>query len=152
MRKNDYTKKFIGFEIPHEAWDGLDWINNIVLHRTESKFYTIEAANYEEAKSKLFDELCKEWGQDSIRVFASERARHILEDDDESKIISEYGEHDGRIIIQISGEFLDLDEKLQEECPFIDKLINQLSEDSILDLAFECKEIDLGIVEINKNL
>lgn len=152
MRRNDYTKKFIGFEVPDKVWDGYQWMYDIIENRGKTVFYNIDACNYNEAKNKLFDELCKEWGQDVISSFATHRARHILEDDDENKIISEYGEHDGRIIIQISGEFLDLDEKLQEECPLIDKLINQLSEDSILDLAFDCKEIDLGIVEIRKNL
>lgn len=152
MRRNDFTKKFIGFEVPNEAWEGNQWLYDIIEKRAESKFYTIDARNYDEAKSKLFDELCKEWGQEVILSFATFRARHILEDDNENKIISEYGEYDGSIIIKISEEFLDLDEKLQEECPFIDKLINQLSEDSILDLAFDCKEIDLGIVEIKKNL
>lgn len=152
MRTKTFTKKFIGFEIPDEAWDGLDWIHTIVQNKADSVFYTIDAGNYDEAKSKLFDELCKEWGQDSIRVFASERARHILEDDDEDKIISDYGEHDGNIIIKISEEFSDLDEEAQDECPPLNPLIIQLSNESILDLAYECREIDLGIVEIKKNL
>ncbi len=152
MRRNDLTKKFIGFEVPNEAWDGNQWIYDIIENRERTIFYTIDAGNYDEAKSKLFDELCKEWGQDSIRVFASERARHILEDYDEDKIISDYGEHDGNIIIKISEEFSDLDEEAQDECPPLNPLIIQLSNESILDLAYECREIDLGIVEIKKNL
>lgn len=152
MRRNDFTKKFIGFEVPNEAWDGNQWIYDIIENRERTIFYTIDAGNYDEAKSKLFDELCKEWGQDSIRVFASERARHILEDYDEDKIISDYGEHDGNIIIKISEEFSDLDEEAQDECPPLNPLIIQLSNESILDLAYECREIDLGIVEIKKHL
>lgn len=149
--KANYVGKYVGFKIPDFAWEGMDWLYDIIENRGERKFYLIDATDIDEAKRKLFDEFYKNEWDTMVRLsYATERARHILEDDEESELIIKFEEHDAKIITEIFDKYDEANNK--DDFHFIDEHINKLSEKTIYDLAFDCKEIDLGIVKIEKNL
>lgn len=148
-------RKYIGFKIPNMNCEGCDWAYDVIEANVEdTKFYIVDAENTAEARKKVFKEIYdNDWGQYDREIKATLRAWRVLENLEESEVVKKYGEHDGQIIIKVSSEYLDLDEKAQEACLPYHPLINQqLSETAMYELAFEFYEYDIGVAEVEKTL
>lgn len=144
--------KFVGFEIPKKDWDDIEWVYDIIENKGNRDFYLVEAKNVDEARRKVFAEMYKNNDRVSQEMLATYGAWHTLEDTEESEVLKIYGEHDGKIIIDISGEYLDSDQENQDNAIPYDERINQLSENTVFELAYTYDAINVGIVKVKKTL
>ena len=143
--------KFVGFGMPYQNFN--DCLCKIIEEEGNIKFYVIEAKNKDDARRKVFEEIYEqEWSNEFCEIMATLSARTSLEDYEESKLLKKYGEHDGQLIIKISCEYLDMNEKAKEECSPINEFVKQLKKSTILDLIFELYSDCIGIEKIKKNL
>lgn len=138
--------QYVCFRVPDMAWDGLDYLYNLIeLKPNDLQFALIKARNMEQARRKYYDEFYfpKNIGEDKY-LYAGDRLVHILEDYDENNLIERYGEADGKIIWNMIGE----DEA--DVSPEIAKqTVTKLSDQTIYELCFEVYEMDIAVSAID---
>lgn len=138
-------KQYIVFSVPDTAWDGIDYLYQLIeLRPNYLKFAIIKAKNMEDARRKYFDDyLYPKILYDSYEYIAQERLIHVFEDYDEDTLIKHYGNTDGRIIWNMVAE----DEN--EVSPKIAmQTIPKLSEQTIQELCFEEYELTIAVSEV----
>ena len=134
--------QYIVFSIPDTAWDGIDYLYQLIeLKPNYLYFAIIKAKNMETARRKYFDDyLYPNFLYNSCECIAQERLIHIFEDYDENELIKHYGDIDGRIIWNIISE----DEN--EVSPKIAmQTVLKLSEQTIKELCFEKYEMTIAV-------
>lgn len=137
--------QYIVFSIPDAAWDGIDYLHQLIeLQPNYLHFAIIKSKNMENARRKYFDNylypnlLC-----DSREYIAQERLMHILEDYDEKTLIKRYGDIDGKIIWNMISD--DEDEVTSKIAM---QTVSRLSEQTIIELCFEEYELTIAVSEV----
>lgn len=141
--------KYLGFKMPDIAWDGLDWVYDLVEDRGWNKAYLINAKNPDNAREKLFDELYNSNDYEELAVFYM---HDLAESFDEDEVFEDFGKTDGKIILEILDDFQDLLEKGEKKLPFYDERLTLISSQTIRKMAFLEMRHDLGIIKIEKEL
>ncbi len=139
--------KFVVFKAPQEAWEGYDYLDDLVdLKPNTLRFAVVAAKNMEQAREKWFFEIfypeIEEW-----RIMdAANTIEGIFENHNEKTLIERFGEKDGKAIWQLNvdagGDELQRDD--------IEKTAGQLSDETIKRLVFEYYMYDICVSAIEK--
>jgi len=120
--------KFVAFLMPDMAWDGYDWLYNLIedQHSDYYNFFLVEARNAEKARELALHEF---WEKD-VREYGVESLVHIvyesfceLELEDE-ELLQYLGEKDGQAVLKLYEKYgwesfhdnkIDFDDTLTKE-------------------------------------
>lgn len=96
-------KQFIVFKIPDIAWDGLDYLYDLIeLKKNDLHFSLVSADNMEDARRKYFDSFLKNYYAEDREDLAWQWASSLCESNEEDEIVKEYGKDDGKILWEIT--------------------------------------------------
>lgn len=145
--------KYIAFLVPDKAWDGIDYLYELIeLRPNNLNFALVTAKNMEQARKKYFldylylDCFCENF----IRIdMAADCLEHIFESYNKQEIINYFGETDGKTIWQLA---VDTPDDLPISHTDAEKTAKLLSADSIATLCFLTYEYKIAVSKIEKNI
>lgn len=141
--------KYIAFLVPDKAWDGIDYLYDLIeLRPNNLRFALVTAKNMEQARKKYFLEcLYSNLLEDDIKNIIADSLNNFLESYNEQEIVRNFGEKDGKIIWKLT---LDTPDDLPISHKDAVETVNLLSEESIEKLCFSVYEYGIAVSEIKK--
>ena len=141
--------KYIAFLVPDKAWDGIDYLYELIeLRPNNLRFALVTAKNMEQARKKYFLEcLYSNFFEGDIKNIAASSLKDIFESYNEQEIVRNFGEKDGKIIWKLA---LDTPDDLPISHKDAVETVNLLSEESIEKLCFSVYEYGIAVSEIEK--
>lgn len=143
--------KYIAFLVPDKAWDGIDYLYELIeLRPNNLRFALVTAKNMEQARKKYFLEcLYPNLFEDDIKNIAANSLKDLFESYNEQEIVRNFDKEDGEIILQLA---LDTPDDLPISHKDAVKTVKLLSEESIEKLCFSQYEYGIAVSKIEKNI
>ncbi|MBR2885004.1 MAG: hypothetical protein IKL42_00380 [Clostridia bacterium] len=94
--------KYVGFLAPNEVWDGLDWVSDLFIDKSNYDFYLIESKTPQEAREKIAEELYQKDFKKDVE-YVIERAFWgfcSMEYEEDQEIYDFFGEKDGKTVFE----------------------------------------------------